>query len=52
MQTSEKQRVKREFAEGLNLADPKGKNFQAHGTLLSGEITGKRKHIEDESSEF
>ena len=44
--------MKTEFAEGLNLADPKAENFRARGTLLSGEITGKRKHIEDESSEF
>ena len=44
--------MKTEFAEGLNLADPKAKNFQALGTLLSGEITGKRKHMEDELSEF
>lgn len=44
--------VKREFAEGLDLKDPKGKNFQAQEALLSSEITGQRKHIEDEPREF
>ena len=44
--------MKREFAEGLDLADPKGKNFQVQGALLSSGITGQRKHIEDESREF
>lgn len=44
--------MKREFAEGLDLADPKGKNFQAQGSLLSSEITEQRKHIEGEPREF
>lgn len=44
--------MKRKFAEGLDLADPKGKNFQAQGALLSSEITGQRKHIEGEPREF
>lgn len=44
--------IKREFAEGLDLTDPKGKNFQAQEALVSSEITGQRKHIEDEPREF
>lgn len=35
--------MKREFAEGLDLADPNGKNFPAQGALLSSEITGQSK---------
>lgn len=44
--------MKREFAEGLDLADPKGKSFQAGGALLSSEVTRQRKHIKDEPREF
>lgn len=35
--------MKSEFAEGLDLADPNGKNFPAQGALLSSEITGQSK---------
>lgn len=44
--------MKREFAEGLDLADPKGKSFQAQGTLLSSELTRQSKQIEGEPKEF
>lgn len=44
--------IKRESTEGLDLADPKGKSFQAGGTLLSSEITRQRKHINDEPREL